>query len=174
MDNTEIKKNAENIIKKLTSYSYSQIFDITPAERDLVNMHIQAPYAAEPLLGMMFCSVMLGNKQQAKDYGLKLWNLDDSLPTPLEMLYADMLLNIGELEKASKLISSRMNDMEKNLNIFFSTIVKYALCSGELYILNNLAKDPDVYASNPPLFYFASGKLQFNYNKGGASLAGHK
>ncbi len=155
MSDIEIKASAETIIKNLVSYSYSQIFDITPAERDLVNLHVQAPSVAEPLIGLMFCSVMLGNKQQAKEYAGKIWNLNNTLSDSLEMLYADMLLNIGEFEKAESLISARMDDMEKNLDLFYSTVVKYALCTGELYILNNLADYPEVYITEPALFYFA-------------------
>ena len=155
MSDIEIKASAETIIKNLASYSYSQIFDITPAERDLVGLHIQAPLVVEPLIGLMFCSIMLGNKQQAVDYAHKIWNISATLSDSLEMLYADMLINIGEFEKAEALISARMDDMEKNLDLFYSTVVKYALCTGELYILNNLSEYPEVYMTEPALFYFA-------------------
>lgn len=165
MGNTEIKTNAENIIKNLSTYSYSQIFEITPAERDLTNLHIQAPYIAEPLLGMMFCAVMLGNRQQAKDCANKIWNLGTTFSDALEMLYADMLINIGEFDKASTLIRARMDDVEKNLDLFYTAVVKYALCTGELYILNNLANYPEVYMTEPPLFYFAQRNFEGMANK---------
>ena len=44
---------------------------------------------------------------------------------------------------------------KKNLDLFYSTVVKYALCTGELYILNNLSEYPEVYMTEPALFYFA-------------------
>ena len=155
MSDIETKTNAENIIKNLATYSYSQIFDIAPAERDLLGMHIQYPNLVEPLIGLLFCSVMLGKKQQAKEYALKIWNLGASLNDSLEMLYSDMLINIGEFEKAATLISARMDDMENNLNLFYMTVIKYALYTGELYILNNLANYPEVYITDTNLFYFA-------------------
>ena len=135
MSDIETKTNAENIIKNLATYSYSQIFDIAPAERDLLGMHIQYPNLVEPLIGLLFCSVMLGKKQQAKEYALKIWNLGASLNDSLEMLYSDMLINIGEFEKAATLISARMDDMENNLNLFYMTVIKYALYT--LFLVNH-------------------------------------
>ena len=165
MNNAEIVANSENIIKKLASYSYSQIFDIAPAERDLLGLHTQAPQIAEPLVGLLLCSVMFGNKQQAKDYANKIWQLGVTLSDSLEMLYADMLINIGEFDKAATLISARMDDMEKNLDLFYTAVVKYALCTGELYILNNLANYPEVFVQEPNLFYFAQKYFEGMPNK---------
>lgn len=165
MNDIEIKAQAEKIIKELAGLPYSDIFQISPAERDLTKLHMQSPYLAEPLLGMLFSALMLGNKNHAVDLADKIWNIKANLPDALELLYADCLINIGEFEKAKSLISARMNDIEKNLNLFYSVVVKYALCTGELYILKNLAKYPEVYLSEPALFNFAEQYCEGMPNK---------
>ena len=65
MNDINVKENAINIIKNLVQLAYSQIFEISPLERELTNLHLQNQNVAEPLIGMMFCEIMLGNKSQA-------------------------------------------------------------------------------------------------------------
>ncbi len=155
MNDIEAKEKVLEIIKQLITFSYSQIFDISPLERDLSIIHMNNPNIAEPLIGMMFCAIMLGKKDQAIDCGNKAWNIKNNLPDNIEMLYADCLINVGEFEKARILISAKMDNLEENLDLFFNTVVKYALYTGELYILDNLAKYPEIYMSEPLLFDFA-------------------
>jgi hypothetical protein len=107
MSDDNVKKLSDEIIKKLITYSYSQIFDITPAERELTNLHIQSPNSVEPLIGMMFCSIMLGNRKNAFTLGNEIWNIGGEISDELEVLYTDCLINIGEFEKAK--ILTRVN-----------------------------------------------------------------
>ena len=165
MNDIEIKENAINIIKNLVQLSYSQIFEISPLERELINLHMQNKNVPEPIIGMMFCAIMLGNKSQAIEYGNKIWNIRQNLDDEIEMLYADCLINVNDFEKAQILISIKMNDLEKNLDLFYSTVVKYALYTGDLYILNNLAQYPQIYVSDVLLFEFAKKYYSGMYNK---------
>lgn len=165
MTEIDVKKKTEEIIKKLVKLPYSEIFQISPIERDLTNLHLEHPSIPEPLLGMMFCSIMLGNKQNAINVANKIWNTESKLPDVLEMLYSDCLINIGEFEKAQILINSKMDNVQKYLNIFYGTLVKYALFTGNIYILNNLANDPEIYITEPPLFDFAAKYYEGINNK---------
>ena len=155
MNELETKEKSLEIIKKLISFSYSQLFDIAPLERDLTNLHLHCPQIAEPLIGMMFCAIMLGKKSDAITCANKLQNFKIEVTDSLEMLYIDCLIGIGEFEKARVLISARMDNVEQNLDLFYSVVVKYALYTGDLYILANLAKYPEVYDEDPLLFDFA-------------------
>ena len=155
MADIDIREQASQIIDQLVNTSYSQIFDISPLERDLNVMHMNNPNIAEPLIGMMFCSIMLGNKPLAIEYGNKIWHLHQELEDEIEMLYADCLINVGLFEKAQNLISEKMNDVKKNIELYYTTVVKYALYTGDLYILNNLAQYPQIYNADPLLFDFA-------------------
>ena len=155
MNDVEIKKDAIELIKKLVLLPYSQIFEISPIEQELINLHSQDQNIAEPLIGMMFCAIMSGNKSKAIEYGNKIWNIKQELDDEIEMLYTDCLINVNNFEKAEFLISNKMNDVKKNLELFYTTVVKYALYTGNLYILTNLAKNPEIYISDLPLFDFA-------------------
>lgn len=165
MSNFEVEDKSVEIIKNLIAIPYSQIFDIAPAERDLTNLHTQYPNEISPLIGMMFCAIMLGNKAKAVEYGNEIWNIGVDTADNLEMLYADCLLNIGDFEKARVLISARMDNVEENIDLFYNTVIKYALCTGDLYIMKNLAQDPEIFMSDPYLFRFAEMNCEGVPNK---------
>ncbi len=165
MDDTDIIEECIDIIDELVNLPYSEIFQIAPAERDLEEIHQQAPHLAEPLIGLMFCAIMQGHKEKAIALGNQVWNIGGELFDNFEMLYVDCLINVGEFEKAQTLISSRMDDIEENLDTFYSALVKYALCTGDLYILHNLASDEKIYMSDQELFDFAEKNYDGLANK---------
>ena len=155
MNEAEIKNKSIEMLENLVGIPYSEIFQISPAQRDFLNMHIQAPNLPEPLIGLVFSTLMLGNKIQAKDYANRLWNIGGELSNSLEMLYTDCLVNLGEFEKVKIILQDKMNDIEKNLEDYFTVLAKYCLYTGEFYILDNLAKNPKIYMAEPPLFDFS-------------------
>ena len=155
MNEAEIKEKSITILENLVTIPYSEIFQISPAQRDLLNLHMQAQNLVEPLIALMFSSIMLGNKNQAKEYANKAWNIGGQLTSNIEMLYVDSLINIGESEKAKIILQTKMENLEENLNNYFNAVVKYSLYTGELYILENLAQNPKIYITEPPLFNFA-------------------
>ena len=155
MSDMEIKEKSIKMIEDLVKLPYSEIFQISPIQRDLLNMHMQAPQLIEPLIGLTFCSIMLGYSNQARDYVNKAWNIGGQLPDMLEMFYTDCLLNLKEFEKAKLILQDKMADPEKNLRGFFNVVAKYSLYTGELYILDNISQDEDIYLTEPALFNFA-------------------
>ena len=156
MEHDEVKKQTREIINELLKYSYAQIFDIAPAEQQLKNIYQNSENSIEPLIGLMFANLMLGNRSTAVGLGEKIWSIGGELSPFFELIYSDCLLNIGEIEKVGILLQSRLNNIGENLTHFYSVMVKYALLSGNLALLKQIGEYPNVYEQEPTLFDFAS------------------
>lgn len=156
MEHEEVKQKARKIINELLEYPYSQIFDISPAEQNLKALYQESPNSIEPLIGLMFANIMLGNRQTAVGLGDKIWGIGGELSDFFELIYTDCLLNIGEIDKAGILLQSRLNNIGENLKRFYSVMVKYALLSGNLMLLKQIGEYPNIYTQEPTLFDFAN------------------
>ena len=156
MEHEEIKQQARTLINELTTYSFAQIFEISPIEQRLKLLYQQYPNALEPLIGLMFANIMLGNRATAVGLGEKIWNIGGELSPFFELLYSDCLLNLGQTEKAGILLNDRINNLGENLTNFYMVLVKYALLSGKLTLLQQIGEYPGIYGNEPELFRFAN------------------
>ena len=156
MEHEEVKKQTREILNELLTYPYAQIFDIAPAEQQLKNIYQNSENALEPLIGLMFANLMLGNRSTAVGLGEKIWGIGGELSPFFELIYSDCLLNVGEIEKAGILLQSRLNNIGENLTHFYSVMVKYALLSGNLSLLKRIGEYPDIYNQEATLFDFAN------------------
>ncbi len=156
MENSEIKKQAYEILTELLHYSFSQIFDIAPAEQKLKNLLQENPSSIEVLIGLVFCNIMLGKPKEARELSDKTWNIGGELSPTFELVYTDCLLNLGLVEKAGILLESRLQNIGDNIKYFYMVMVKYALLSGDLALLQNIGEYPGMYDREPTLFNFAN------------------
>lgn len=156
MEHEEIKQQARALINELITYSFAQIFDIPPIEQKLKLLYQQNSNALEPLIGLMFANIMLGNRPTAVGLGEKIWNIGGELSPFFELLYSDCLLNLGQVEKAGILLNNRINNLGENLANFYMVLVKYALLSGKLSLLQQIGEYPDIASNEPELFRFAN------------------
>lgn len=155
MEHDEVKTQARALINELISYPFSQTFDILPIEQKLKSLYQQAPDAIEPLIGLMFVNIMLGNRPTALGLSDKIWSIGGNLSPFFELLYSDCLLNLAEVEKAGILLADRLDNIGENLQHFYMVMVKYALLSGQLALLQKIGGYPEIYQTEPELFRFA-------------------
>ena len=156
MDNKDAIKQAQSTLNELLRYSFSQIFDIAPAEKKLNDLLQDNPNTIEILISLVFCSIMLGKRNEAKEFSDKTWSIGGDLSPFFELVYTDCLLNIGEVEKAGILLQSRLENIGDNLQHFYMVMVKYALLSGNLVLLKQIGEYPGMYDREPALFDFAN------------------
>lgn len=156
MDAIEIAKQARAIINDLVEYPFAQAIDILPAENKLKQLHQQYPQAIEPLIGLMFANIMLGQRQIALELGQKIWSIGGELSDFFELILEDCLLNLAEVDKAGILLQSRLNNIRDNLQHFYLVMVKYALFSGNLALVKRIGDYPEVYDQEMELFEFAA------------------
>ncbi len=156
MDNVDYKQQAREIINELLGYSYSQIFDIAPAEQKLKDLQSIYPNSIEVLIGLMLAAVMLGNRQRALELSDKIWSIGGEISDFFELIYTDCLLNLFEVKKAGILLQSRINNIGANLEFFYMPMAKYSLLSTNLNIINQISQYPNVDEFEFPLFDFAN------------------
>ena len=156
MDTEEARRQVRAIVNELLDYSFSQTFDILPAEQKLKAIYQQCPNGIDALIGLMLVNIMLGNAANARALGEKIWGIGGNLSSFFELIYCDNLLNIGESDKAGILLQDRLNHIRDNLRHFYMVMVKYALLSGNLMLLKRIGDYPEVYEQERPLFEFAA------------------
>ncbi len=156
MDNEDYKKQAREIINELLGYSYSQIFDIAPAEQKLKDLQSLYPNSIEVLIGLMLAAIMLGNRQSALELSDKIWNIGGEISDFFELIYTDCLLNLTEVKKAGILLQSRLANIAANLEFFYMPMAKYSLLSTNLNIISQISQYPNVDELEFPLFDFAN------------------
>ncbi len=156
MDKQDAIKQAQGVLNELLRYSFSQIFDIAPAEKKLNDLLLENPDTIEILIGLVFCNIMLGKPSEARVLSDKTWSIGGDLSPFFELVYTDCLLNLGEVEKAGILLQSRLNNIGDNIQHFYMVMVKYALLSGNLVLLKQIGEYPDMYERESVLFDFAN------------------
>lgn len=156
MDKEEIKKQTREIINELIEFPFSQAIDILPAEQKLKILHQDNPQAIEPLIGLMFANIMLGNRQLALGLGDKIWSIGGDISSFFELIFSDCLLNLGEFDRAGILLQSRFDNIRSNLKHFYMVMVKYTIISGNLALLKQIGDYPEVYEQERELFEFAA------------------
>ena len=155
MEQADVRKHARALIDELLKYSCAQIFDIAPTEQKLKKLQQAQPELIEPLIGLMLAAIMQGNLLMAFRLSEHIWQMGGRLSLFFELLYADCLLNIGEVSRAEILLSDRLSNIGPNLDVFYMVMVKYALLSGKLALLQQIGDYPNIYEQEKVLFDFA-------------------
>lgn len=156
MTPAEIKQQARTIINDLLEYPFAQAIDILPAEQKLKILQQQDSLAIEPLIGLMFVNIMLGKRQIAVELGERIWNIGGDISAFFELILADCLLNLGQIDRAGILLQSRFEAIRENLKHFYMVMVKYALISGNLALVKKIGDYPEAYEQETELFEFAA------------------
>lgn len=141
MENSqEVTENIWNdILDKLFVLDYSQLQAITEMERKVYQELQKKPQSVEGLITLMFVQIMLGNHDKATDIGHKIWGIGGSITPFFELLYTDNLLNLGLLDMASVLLKSRFAVVETEAEYFYPVMIKFALMTGNISLIERLS-----------------------------------
>lgn len=155
MESEELKQKSRALINNLLELPFAQTFSIIPIEQKLQLLSEQNVTVIDPLIGLIFANLALGKRQKALGLCEQIWDIGGDLSPFLELVYADCLLNLGEIEKAEILLAEKFDNLGDNLNQFYMVLVKYALLSGKLNLLQQIAEYPNIYEQESELFKFA-------------------
>ena len=86
MSNIETINQTQSILNELLRYSFSQIFDIAPAEKKLKDLLQDNQDTVEILISLVFCSIMLGKPKEAKELSDKTWSIGGNLSHFFELV----------------------------------------------------------------------------------------
>ena len=155
MENSPIEEKVKSLLKEIMAMPFSETIAIIEAERQLKVLYQQDPTSISILIALLFCNLEQGKREIALGLSNRIWREGGELSDFFELVYTDCLLNLGEIEKAYDLLQPHLQNPQENIDYFYMVLVKYALMSGDLYLLMQLGEYPDVYQWEPELFDFA-------------------
>ena len=145
----------DDLLSELFRLNYEQQSRITAVEQKIYAALNKAPQQLEGLITLMFAHIMLGNRSKAKSRAHKIWEIGGSLAPFFEQVYIQNLLNLGLIDMAKILLSPRIEQLKDNIVFFYPSLVKYAVMTGDIPLLEQLGAFADVTAGDEVLYDFA-------------------
>ena len=95
---------------------------------------------------------MLGNREKAKTLGTRIWEIGGDLEAFFEFVYVENLLSLGMLDMALVLLKPRFENLRENLDLFYPSLTKFAVMTGNLTLLKRISEYPDLPEEEDILF----------------------
>lgn len=124
----------------LNNLHYDQLDEISNIEKQIYVALKQNTENVTGLIVLMQEQIMIGNQSRAKALAYKIWEIGGKLTTLAENLYISNLINIGLLEMAGILLKNRIDNIVDNFEAFYSTILKYSIASGDMFLLEKIMR----------------------------------
>lgn len=124
----------------LNNLHYNQLEEISNLEKQIYATLKQNTENVIGLIVLMQEQIMVGNQSRAKALAYKIWEIGGKLTPLAENIYICNLINVGLLEMAGILLKTRIDNMSDNFENFYSTILKYAIASGDMFLLEKITK----------------------------------
>ncbi len=145
-----------DLIDSLFELNYDQVNEITSVEMKIYQALQKYPNNISGMITLMYCQTMLGNRNKALSLASKIWEIGGTLEPFFEFVYIENLLNIGLLEMAMVLLKPRLENIKENINLFYPSLLKFAIATGNIRLLNLISEYPDLPAEDQVLFDFAN------------------
>lgn len=133
----------EPLMDELFAIDYGDSDAIIVVEQKIYNALQQNPAQIEGLITLMLAQTMLGNRDKAKALANKIWEIGGELPRFFELIFVANLLNLGLLDMASVLLKPRFERLLENAGYFYPVMIKFALMTGNISLLQRLEAFPD-------------------------------
>ncbi len=133
----------EPFMDELFAIDYGDRDAIIVVEQKIYNALQQNPAQIEGLITLMLAQTMLGNRDKAKALANKIWEIGGELPRFFELIFVANLLNLGLLDMASVLLKPRFERLLENAGYFYPVMIKFALMTGNISLLQRLEAFPD-------------------------------
>ena len=133
----------EPLMDELFAIDYGDSDAIIVVEQKIYNALQQNPAQIEGLITLMLAQIMLGNRDKAKALANKIWEIGGELPRFFELIFVANLLNLGLLDMASVLLKPRFERLLENAGYFYPVMIKFALMTGNISLLQRLEAFPD-------------------------------
>ncbi len=153
----------EDLLDELFALNYDQVQEILEVERKIYVELQQSPNNLSGLITLMYCQVMLGNREKAKTLGTRIWEIGGNLEAFFEFVYVENLLSLGMLDMALVLLKPRFENLRENLDLFYPSLTKFAVMTGNLTLLKRISEYPDLPEEEDILFELADvyGEAQY-------------
>ncbi|MBE6452711.1 MAG: hypothetical protein E7012_04400 [Alphaproteobacteria bacterium] len=154
----------EGLLNKLYTIPFQETSKIKDIEAKIFTELQKYPANIYGLITLMFLQIMQANRVGAKDTAFRIWDIGGDLSPYFELVYIENLINIGLLDMAKILLTTKFENIRENIDDFYSVMVKYAIVIGDLSLLSKI-KQYDEYASeNETLYEFAEMYQESGYS----------
>lgn len=152
-------------LRLLMQYDYTRTAEIMNVEKQIYAALKQNPENVNGLIVLMQEQIMLGNHQRAKALAYKIWEIGGHLTVETENLYIQNLINIGLIEMAGVLLNPRFENMNENIFSFYPSMLKYAIASGDSFLIEKINLTNLSAPSRQMLVDFLNVNRQLNYTE---------
>lgn len=142
----------EDLLDRLFLLDYSDTSELLEVEQQIYAALQKQPNHIEGLILLMFQQIMSGNRAKAQALAYKIWEIGGNLEPFMEMIYIECLLNLGLIDMASVLLKPRFETLRENLDDFYPVLVKFAVMTGSVPLLNRMAAYPEAAGEDEVLF----------------------
>ena len=119
MENSSPEDRIKSLLKNIMPVPFSETSSVVETERQLKILYRQNPTLTPVLIGLLFCNLIQGKRELSLALSNRIWGQGGELSDFFELLYADCLLNLNEIEKAYELLHSRLENPRENLDYFY-------------------------------------------------------
>ena len=126
MENSPVEEQVKSLLKGIMTIPFSATSEIIEAERQLKVIYHDNPNLISVLIALLFCNLAQGKREIAMGLSNRIWREGGDLSDFFELVYADCMLNLGEIEKAYDLLQPRLQNPQNNFDYFYMVLVKYA------------------------------------------------
>ena len=126
------------MLNKLYNLNLQDIYALQSIEQEAVLQLKQNPENVKGLIVLLKVEIMLGKSQKARAIANRIWSIGNKPEQELELNYIDSLLNLGLLEMASLLIKDHFINLQKDVNIYYPVLLKFAIMTGNVNLIEKI------------------------------------
>lgn len=128
----------KNVWEYLQTLEYQDEEGIRFLEEQLYNLLQALPEDSNLLALLMHEQIMNDRGSRARSIAGKIWETGGALAPEIEVMYIDDLINLGLDDMAGAALAPYISDLENSLKSHGRLLLKYALFSGKMTLLERL------------------------------------
>jgi len=145
----------EDILNELFEIPFSQTNKIKEYEQKIYQNLQKSPGNIYGLITLLFVQFMQGYREDSKKTAYRIWEIGGSLPQLFEIVYIEVLLGLGLLDKATILLKPKFENLRENIDYFYPVLSKFAIITGSVSLLERMSSFPQIKENDSILFDFA-------------------
>lgn len=159
-----IKDNAV-LFQILTEIEYSAKDDIMQIEQQAYENIREGGESLNALVVLATTQMMLGNRQKAIAIAYNIWDMGGHFDDYASLGYINLLINLGLFDLVSVFYKPKFENLEQNVDLYFYSMLKFALLSGDIMQMNRLLNYADENDAVALLFDFVEIYKEENYQE---------
>ncbi|MBR1605224.1 MAG: hypothetical protein IJ660_03865 [Alphaproteobacteria bacterium] len=128
----------DKTLQFMQNLEYSDIDNINYVEQQLYTQLQSNQADTDLLVLMMHQQIMKGRGQRARSIAYRIWETGGQLRLSSEQIFIKDLMNLGLSDMAGAALASYIADLENNMANYGNLLLKYAIYSGNMTLLERV------------------------------------